>query len=387
MGTFERTPIAAFFIDWLTISQEFDFDLPVVCDVFTLTIDANTDEVLSTRQPRFKHEASHSTSITIHVQGRKIRVEGNPSRVGRLDNLFGFTTIEQCVSVYNAILREYGLPGFTRCTGSDLRQGQSGGSAGDWIGDGAKIERIDLTTNVSVGEGNVLAYLRGVSSQRLGHSIGFLYPNGRTVSWTPKGNGKGGRLQYRKAYDKAFEMDANLLPRMKRLYGDESPEFQYAQRVRDYCAEHGVVRMEQELKNEFLQRHHLAWWGLFDERRFGELHGEFLRVDERLQVTAMDMMTIADKLLEKGIVNSRQAANSTASWAILWMHGSPFPGNQRSLGTHAARLNKIGINIRNACDTSRFAPVFVRQCREITKSNVLAIPSWYQRANHLQVAA
>src|SRR5690606_41703624 len=72
------------FIDWLTVSQEHSHDLPVVCDVFTLTIDANTNEVLSTRQPRFKHEASYSTSVTIHVQGRKIRVEGNPSReIGR----------------------------------------------------------------------------------------------------------------------------------------------------------------------------------------------------------------------------------------------------------------------------------------------------------------
>lgn len=162
------------FIDWLTVSQEYDFDLPVVCDVFTLTIDANTNEVLSTRQPRFKHEASHSTSVTIHVQGRKVRVEGNPSRVGRLDNLFGFTTVEQCIAVYNGLLREYGLPAFTRCTRVDIRQGQSGAKAGDRVSDGAKIERIDLTTNVAMGKDNVLAYLRGVSSQRIGHSVGFL---------------------------------------------------------------------------------------------------------------------------------------------------------------------------------------------------------------------
>ncbi|GLX91989.1 hypothetical protein Pfra02_45570 [Pseudomonas fragi] len=32
------------------------------------------------------------------------------------------------------------------------------------------------------------------------------YPNERTVTWTPKVEGKGGRLQYRKAYDKAFEI-------------------------------------------------------------------------------------------------------------------------------------------------------------------------------------
>ncbi|WP_235437108.1 hypothetical protein [Pseudomonas trivialis] len=115
-----------------------------------------------------------------------------------------------------------------------------------------------MTTNVSLGEGNVLAYLRGVSSQRIGHSIGFLYPNGRTVAWTPKGNGKGGRLQYRKAYDKTFEMDQNCLPKIKRVFGEESQEYKYVQRVKNYCAQEGVVRMEQELKSEYLQREAFA---------------------------------------------------------------------------------------------------------------------------------
>ena len=373
-------------IDWLTVSQEHEHDLPVVCDVFTLTIDANTNEVLSTRQPRFKHEASHSTSVTIHVQGRKVRVEGNPSRVGRLDNLFGFTSIEQCISVYNALLREYGLPAFTRCTRVDFRQGSSGAKSGDRISDGAKIERIDLTTNIAMGEGNVLAYLRGVSSQRIGHSIGFLYPNGRTVAWTPKGNGQGGRLQYRKAYDKAFEMDQNLLPKIKRLYGESSSEFAYVTRVRNYCFQYGVVRMEQELKSEYLQRESLCYWGLFDEKRLSELHSEFLKIDERLKVTAMDIVSISEQLLAEHIVDSTRSANTTAMYAIQWMHGQQFDFGKKQVQTHAARLNRIGINIRNACDTSRFAPVFVRQCREVTK-NVLSIPSWYSRPNHLQVAA
>ncbi|MGN2407755.1 phage/plasmid replication domain-containing protein [Pseudomonas syringae] len=375
------------FIDWLTISQEHDHDLPVVCDVFTLTIDANTNEVLSTRQPRFKHEASFSTSVSIHVQGRKIRVEGNPSRVGRLDNLFGFTSIEQCVSVYNALLREYGLPGFSRCTRLDIRQGESGAKSGDRIADGAKIERIDLTTNVSLGEGNVLAYLRGVSSQRIGHSIGFLYPNGRTVAWTPKGNGKGGRLQYRKAYDKTFEMDQNCLPKIKRVFGEESQEYKYVQRVKNYCAQEGVVRMEQELKSEYLQREALCYWGLFDERRLAELHSEFLKIDEKLKVTAMDIVSIAEQLIAEGVCETLRSARTTASYALEWMSGtSNIDFSKSQVKGHAAKLNRIGINIRNACDTSRFAPVFVRQCREVTKST-LAVPTWYQRPNHLQQVA
>ncbi|MCT8947072.1 phage/plasmid replication domain-containing protein [Pseudomonas iridis] len=374
------------FIDWLTISQEHDHDLTIVGNIVHLTVDANTNEILSTRLPRIKHEGSFSTSVTIHVQGRKIRVEGNPSRVGRLDNLFGFTSIEQCVSVYNSLLREYGLPGFTRCTRLDIRQGESGAKSGDRIADGAKIERIDLTTNVSLGEGNVLAYLRGVSSQRIGHSIGFLYPNGRTVAWTPKGNGKGGRLQYRKAYDKCFEMDQNCLPKIKRLFGENSNEFKYVERVRNYCAQEGVVRMEQELKSEYLQREALCYWGLFDERRMAELHSEFLKIDEKLKVTAMDIVSISEQLLVENIVDSTRAANTTAMYAIQWMHGQRFDFSKKQVQTHAARLKRIGINIRNACDTSRFAPVFVRQCREVTKA-VLPVPTWYHRPKHLQQVA
>lgn len=373
-------------IDWLTVSQEHPHDLPVVCDVFTITVDAITGEKLSERQPRFKHEGSFSTSITVHVQGRKIRVEGNPSRINRLDNLFGYERIEQCISVYNGILAEYGLPGFTRCTARHLRDGASGGRSGDWVSDGACIERIDLTTNVAVGEGNVLAYLRGVSSQRIGHSIGHLFPNGRTVDWrTEKG---GCRLQYRKAYDKAYELDLHLIPRAKRLFGDDSPEALYAQQVRDYCASHGVVRMEQELKSEFLQRENLRFWGLFDERRFDDLHGEFLAIDERLKVTAMDIVSISEQLLLEGIVSTTRAANTSALYAIQWMHGQRFDFNKRAVQTHAARLNRIGINIRNACDTSRFAPVIVRQAREIEKTYSLPVPDWYRRpACHLQLVA
>ncbi|ARA80928.1 phage/plasmid replication protein [Pseudomonas amygdali] len=374
------------FIDWLSISQEHDHDLPVVCDVQFLTVDTLSGDVISTKQPKFKHTESYSTSVTIHVQGRKIRIDGNPSRIGRLDNLFGFTNIDQCVSVYNALLAQYGLPAFTRCTKVYLRDGASGAKSGDLVADGAKIERIDLTTNVSLGEGNCLAYLRGISSQRIGHSIGFLYPNGRTVTWTPKGNGQGGRLQYRKAYDKSFEMDQNSLPKIKRAFGENSQEYAYVKQVRDYCASNGVVRMEQELKNEYLKREGLAYWGMFNESRLTTIHNEFLGLDQRMKVTAMDLMSIADKLIEEGVCKGRASANATASQAILWMSGSPHGISQRAFETHAARLNRIGINIRNACDTSRYAPFFVRQCREVTKS-ALSIPAWYRRPNHLQLAA
>lgn len=370
-------------IDWLTLSQEFDFDLPAIGDKHLIVIDSLTGERLSERQTPVKYEGSHSTSIRILISGRKLRVEGNPSKIDRLDNLFGYATIEQCIQVYNRILTGLGLPGFSRCT--RLEQRQTGKSVGYWS-DGACIERLDLTTNVGVGEGNVLAYLRGLATQRIDRSISNLYRNGRTVDWQSiKG---GSRLQYRKAYDKGFELELHALPRAKRKYGEDSAEYKYIDDLIKYCSKYGVVRFEQELKSEYLKREGLRYWGLFDESRLTALHSEFLRVDEKLEVTAMDTITIAQHLLEKGIVSSQHAANTTASYALNWSHGQTFDFEKSSVKTHRARLRKIGIDIANPCDTSLFSPVIVTKAREITKTYSLPVPDWYQKpVHHLKLVA
>jgi len=375
------------FIDWLKVSQEFDFDLPVISDTAFKAIDTLTGEVLSTSYRPVKHEGSHSSTIKIHVTGRKITVDGNPSRLNRHDNLWGFETVAQCIAVYNDLLAQYGLPSFTRCTRFEIRQGESGASASQLWADGCCIHRIDLTTNISVGEGNEIPYLRGLASQRIGHSIGRLYSNGRSVDWTTSGNSKGARLQYRKAYDKAFEILENHLPKVKRTFGESSPEFKYAQEIYDYCKQVGVVRLEQELKDEFLKRQRLSFWGLFVEGKFLTLHEAILSVDQRLKVTKMDTASIAQQLLLEKVVDTVRAANVTASYAHLWMHGQEVVCSQRSFETHAARLNRIGINIRNACDMKTFSTVFIREMREINPVKNIAPPSWYKRPNHLQVAA
>ncbi|WP_328587329.1 phage/plasmid replication domain-containing protein, partial [Pseudomonas amygdali] len=156
------------FIDWLKVSQEFDYDLPVISDTAFLAVDTMTHEILSTSYRSVTHEGSHSSSVKIRINGRKITIDGNPSRINRHDNLFGFDTIEQCISVYNDLLAEYGLPSFTRCTRSEIRQGESGAKSSHVWADGCCIHRIDLTTNIAVGEGNEMAYLRALATQRIG---------------------------------------------------------------------------------------------------------------------------------------------------------------------------------------------------------------------------
>ena len=375
------------FIDWLKVSQEHDFDLPIISDTAFKAIDCLTGEVLSTSYRSVKHEGSHSSRVQIHVQGRKITIDGNPSRLNRHDNLWGFETLEQCITVYNELLAEYGLPAFTRCTRFEIRQGESGAKSSHLWADGCCVHRIDLTTNISVGKGNETPYLRALASQRIGHSIGRLFPNGKSVDWTTSGSGKGARLQYRKAYDKGFEILKHHLPKVKRAFGESSPEFKYAQDIYNYALETGIVRLEQELKSEFLSRERLCFWGLFDEGEYLTLHKEFLGVDERLKVTKMDMASIAQQLLLENIVDTPRAANVTASYAHLWMHGQEIVCSQRSFETHAARLNRIGINIRNSCDLTTFSTVFIREMREINPIKGIAPPTWYKRPNHLQRVA
>jgi len=394
------------FIDYLSVEQVYPFELPKIAPITIEKYCSRTGERLATTQPKVKYEGSYSTSITVRVDGCKLIVQGNPSAIDRLDNLFGFQTVEQCVAVYNRILanmrddegRAVALPPLTRCTRLDFLQAQASrikefrlddgtvqtvetSHRHTTLGDGMRITRIDLTTNRSVGQGNELDYVSGLSTQRAGYKVGHLYEDGCTVDWQA-------RDQYRKAYVKAVALEKFTLPKARRNFGDDSPEVAYLRELVAYCKAHGVVRMEQELKREYLQREGLCWWGLFDEGRFQAIHEAFLKIDDRLKVTAMDFETIADHLISEGIVDSTKAANTTAMYALQWMTGkAKFDFSKSSVKTHRARLRQIGIDIANPCDASKVRPVVHVSSREVIPVDVLQIPSWYRRPNHLQVAA
>ena len=127
------------FIDWLTIHQDFDKPIRLIGDRASIVIDTVTGEHLSMTQPTYKYEGSHSTSIRVIISGNRITVKGNPSRINRLDNLFGFTSISQCVAVYNKILLSLDLPVFTKCTKIFLRQNVDGKGRAQTFSDGATL--------------------------------------------------------------------------------------------------------------------------------------------------------------------------------------------------------------------------------------------------------
>ncbi|WP_158662825.1 hypothetical protein [Pseudomonas cerasi] len=144
--------------------------------------------------------------------------------------------LKQCISVYNALLREYGFLLSHVAHALNCAKAYQGAKSSDLVCRWAKIERIDLTTNIALGEGNVLAYLRGVSSQRNWTLNRFFYIQMAELFLGPKGQmGRAVVFNYRKGYDKAFEMDQNLLPKIKRLYGEDSEQFKYVLDLRNYC--------------------------------------------------------------------------------------------------------------------------------------------------------
>lgn len=354
--------------------QDHDFSLPMLGNVHSIIVDTQTGEQLQVRQPTIVHEGSFSTSIHIRVSGNRVTVSGNPSRINRIDNLFGFNSLDQCVAVFNRILLSLGLPPFTKCTTVFHRQSQDGKRV-EASSDGSIITELHITSNRSVGQGNTNEYIKALSTQRYHNSIPRLHTNGQTADWlSPKGKAS---LIYPSVYCKAFELRLHSLPKIARKYGIGSPEYEQLARVIEFCEQHGVCRFEQKLKSAFLRRNDCRFYGLFDLSQLRPLHDEFLSLDERLQVSAMDVETIADRLLRLGICSGTHSANVTSLYALQWMTGKRFDFSKSQVQTHRARLRKIGIDIAQACDITKFSPVVVKSFRAIEVRD-LPVPAWYQ---------
>ncbi|RYY72944.1 MAG: Replication-associated protein G2P, partial [Gammaproteobacteria bacterium] len=364
------------FYDWLTIYQDFDFMLPLIGDRAHIVIDTDSGEALTTTQPTVKHQGSFSTSINIRISGNRLTVQGNPSRINRMENLFGFTTIDQCVECYNVILRGLGLPAFTKCTKTWLASGKDGEKVRT-VSDGAVFTEIHITSNKCVGQNCEDDYLRGISTLPYRNSIPRLHTNAKTCDWLSKA-GKGGALIYPSVYNKAFELTLHTLPKIKRQFGTDSNEIRYLWNVINHCQFYGVVRFEQKLKSAYLRRENLNHYGLFDESIFKPLHEEFLNLDKKLQVESMNLETITTKLIRENICTNTKAANVTTLYAIQWMHGTKFDFAKSQVKTHRARLRKIGIDISLPCDLTKFSLVHVRDSRAIELKD-LSMPTWYKK--------
>ena len=373
------------FFDWLKIEQDFGYQLPLIGDFGYVGIHIDTGEQQEgIRIPAFKHEGSFCDSVLIKINGSILTMSGNPSRWGRIENLFGLPTVEACVNCFNSILRNLNLPEFTKCTRIFYGQSEDGSKVKKFS-DGAIIKELHITENRVVGRGNVEHYISGLSTLNYRNSIARLHTNGETVDWLSKqGNAN---LIYPSVYNKAYELELHSLSKIKNKFGEQSQEYKNLLKVIDFCKEQGVARFEQKLKSRYLQKENLNFYGLSDYSKLKKLSDEFINIDEKLKVTAMDFETISETLLSAGIVDTVRSANTTAMYALQWSHGQVFDLSKRQVKEHRSRLRKIGIDIANKCDLSKFSPVKVVSSREIKVSNLI-VPDWYKLPNyHLKLAA
>lgn len=355
--------------------QDHHAEMPIIGKTFTIRLDTATGEHLHTRQDKVKHEGSFSTSIKVQISGNRIIVDGNPSRFNRPENLFGFKTIDECVAVYNRILEDLGLPLFTRGTKVNWLQGQDGSKA-KRVTDGAVITEIHCTSNISVGKGNVDDFLKAISTQPYRQMIPRLLPNGKTADWLTK-KCKGSDLIYPSVYNKAHELEVHALRKYEKKFGKESEEANYIKKVIDFCNDFGVARFEQKYKSRFLQQNKLQFWGIDDFSKFNDLHDQFIAVKDRLTVEVMDFQNIAQQLIVKGACENTRQANTTAMYALQWMHGETFNSRTSQMRTHRARLRQIGIDINMPCDITKFSCVVASNARVINVQP-LPVPIWYQ---------
>ncbi len=376
------------FFDWLECYQDFDFELPIITDRALQHIDIVNGDYGLILQPTFQHKGSFCSSISIKISGNRIKMSGNPSKFNRIDNLFGFTSIDQCFSVFNQILLSLGLPVFTKCTQIFYRQGVDGKRV-ETFSNGAVITRLDVTTNVSVGNtvgSEIFDFIKGVSTQRYRNSIPHLHTNGCSVDWLSVG-GKAS-LIYPIIYNKANELRLHSLTKIKNKFGVGSAEYNYLIKLIEFCESNGVARFEQKFKHAYLRKHNLRFWGLFNGSHFFEVQQQFLSIDEKLKVTAMDFETLTEQLISNDVVTNTRSANMTAMYAIEWAHGKTFDFTKTQVKLHRCRLRKIGIDIKDTFNVSRFSPVVIKKAKEITVSS-LAVPTWYElpKVNNLRLVA
>ncbi len=371
-----------YFIDWLKVTQTYpEGGLPLVGDELISTIDLETGERLRESPNMKRLEGSYSSKLSIRCDGFTITVDGNPSRWHRLDNLFGLRTFDEAIQVYNSILDDYGLPPFTKNTSLEWLQGDDGHKA-TRCGDGARFLRVDWTQNLEVGANNELPFLRALSSQSVGKGKHpQLYANGQTVDW-----GRGSTLWYLKAYNKAHELRVHLTKnRCKQLTKED---IAYLKQLIAYCEQYGIVRTEKEFKSAFMKRKNLCYYGMASEIEFYKYLTDIDEIVEKVEMATVDYETIADQLLDKEIVKSRQAANATQGYALAWLHGQDLKRTmgRRQFYEHKGRLLGLGLDISNTCDVSRL-PQITRE-REIFVRPALP-PSWYRmpEKSHLRLVA
>ena len=383
--------------DWITAKQEHHTDIPPMSEwnlpegvdpcayeKFSVV----TGEKKSSGTSPVRLPGSFSTMITVSLRGTEVHIDGNVSRYNRIDNYVGLPTLDATVKQANQILKDLhpDIPPFTKATNTWYSQDPSQKHP-VMQSNGMKISRIDLCSNQAVGQGNVDDYLRSLSMLHYRNMRPHLHDNHKTVDWQkPNQTSNVSTHLYAKCYDKAFELSIHALPKIKRKFGDNSPEHNYLLQLIDNLKIQGIARSELSFKRRFLAKHGCTHYGLFDESQLKDTLKQFIDIDKNAGGNAMSYETLLERLISSGACKSQRSASTTLSHYDSWRAGRPFTGKQRSYETHRAALRKVGIDIAIPYDQSKVVDLFVKETREIIRRPA-TVPDFYKHHPAMELRA
>jgi hypothetical protein len=334
---------APFFVDWLTVTQVYPgAGLPAVDSGCVMGCD--TDGALSWKTVKArKHEGSWETSLMVKCDGERVTVSGNAGRFGRQDNLFGYG-LGECLRRLADVLAHYGLPPFTAGNRIEVSKQRGADVAYAWTG--ARISRIDLTSNYETGSAAAAhSLLQYLGAQHAGRQTGRVLGAGETVDW-----GAGSKRQYWKAYIKHLEMKRHECAR---------PE------LVEHCAERGIVRFEGTIRSNTLTDIGAAFLGDYER---GFAMGELIKLfDQHTEVLKRSTRTTDD------LDDLPRHLRATARDYLAGMDLARVM-KTATLYRHRSALLPYGLDIfvRNV---TPFAPRV-----QVINVQPAAVPAWYWQA-------
>lgn len=360
----------AVFCDFLSIYQEHEKGtLPVInngcvtqfeADAIQQFIDPETGELKTvfdatkaewTTTKHFDYEGSFDTKIKVKCDGYRVSLSGNIGRLGRPDNLFGYSVLD-CVIRANDVLALLGIPPFTHKRGTNLASG--GIKAG-----GAVITRIDLTKNYATGSHrNAVRFVHYMAGQDAGRRGSAKLYGENGVTW-----GEGSKYHYSKLYIKSESMGDHV-----------SPE------VLNWTHEQGIVRHEIELKTRWLSQNgfnSITSW--IDPYKTDMYEGEIM--ENVVYAKFSDVLTrgtATKTALESIEGNIGRVARDWRSGQDVW---GDTTYSERTRRRWRKELLPYGIDIKQPSNMVRLAiKVEVIQAQEVKA------PDWYWNQRHLKAA-
>lgn len=337
------------FCDWLSIYQRhIGVCLPKISDGVVIHFDQDGAAEHTTLK-RWKLDGSHKTGVMVRCDGETVWFDGNVSRFGRPDNVFGYS-FRECVLRINNILVDLGLPPFS--PGDSFVTNHKGDPRTVWTG--AMITRIDLTENYAVGsKEDAYHFMRWLATQQASRLKTGTWGEGETVDF-----GRGSRRIMFKAYLKGPELRRHNKATATDGLGKAPSE--YVEQLADWCDLVGLIRVEATFKSTKLHDIGCHYLGGFDMK---QLEIEFE------QYTSV--MTRADAQVDQ-LTDLPKALLSTYR---MWQAGDDVTAklSRNTFYTHRRKLLPYGIDIAVKSNVTQ-----LKTRTRVIKLGPVAMPDFYE---------